>query len=243
MDCDEVGRRLLPLALGNLPDAEADELQRHIAGCDPCRKSAATEKAFHQALKVTLPQVGRAESHLLSVAAGYRPPARRWTVNLIALAAGIVIPLLLLMSLLAWRVSFEDVLVLHHAQALQEGFSPAVVGDRDAIRDHLRNSLGESPILPDTLGLLGVRPIRAIGDTGQQLVVDAGSLRLSVFYFPVEALDRRPALAERLRRWDGDVQEIGEFAVAMRRGRLWTVLVAKTDLRVAAEWISRFQAD
>jgi anti-sigma factor (TIGR02949 family) len=37
MNCDELLRRLTEYEDGVLPDAVCEELQRHLAGCDPCQ--------------------------------------------------------------------------------------------------------------------------------------------------------------------------------------------------------------
>lgn len=220
------------------------EFERHLERCARCRKAAAAEKAFHQALQVTLPEVDQKESELWSIAAGYRPPSRRrLALNLIALGAGIAVPLLLLIALMTWRMSFEDVLVLHHAQSLQDGFEPAVTGDPEAIAAYLRDTIGDTPFIPEGSVCCGVRPIKPADEPGHQLILQTGNLRLSLFLFPLEALDRRPELAEAVRREGTRVVEAGEFTLAMKRGRRWAVLVAKTDRRTATEWFSRFAPD
>lgn len=244
MECDQVASRLSAFALSRLGRENQVELEQHFNACERCRKAAAAERAFHQALQVTLPEVDRKESDLWSAAAGYRPPPRRrLAMNLIALGAGVAVPLLLLIGPLAWRLSFEDVLVLHHAQALQDGFATAVTGTPEAITAYLSESLGSVPILPEGSVFRGARPINAMGDPGHQLILDAGNLRISLFLFPPEALTRRPELSEAVRREGTHVVENGEFTIAMKRGRLWIVMAAKADRATATEWFSRLAPD
>jgi anti-sigma factor RsiW len=240
MSCAEAARRLKSFVLGELSDEESTAIRGHLNSCDACRKAEKVERAFHQAVQITIRQSDRPEAELLSMAAGYRSGGRRWIVNGIALGVGIAVPLILLGTCFL-GVNFEDVLVLQHVQATRPDEKLDRPADPDALRQDLRSRFGDALPIPSGLDLEGFRPVQVFRESGVQLVIRVGEERVSVFLFPVDALDRRPELAQSLGSEGRTVVELQGYTVGVLRGRLLTALVGRVNRQTALDWLLRFR--
>ena len=95
MNCDEAREKLIDLAYGELPDAEASALQQHIEGCDDCRAELAALRSARIALaefRASEPATGRLRMGGPSAAAAGRVIRfGRWLPALTGLAAAVMI--------------------------------------------------------------------------------------------------------------------------------------------------------
>ena len=96
MNCDEAREKLIDLAYGELPDAEASALQQHIEGCDDCRAELAALRSARIALaefRASEPATGRLRRGGPSAAAAAGRVIRfgRWLPALTGLAAAVMI--------------------------------------------------------------------------------------------------------------------------------------------------------
>ena len=95
MNCNEAREKLIDLAYGELPDAEASVLQQHIEGCDACRAELAALRSARIALaefRASEPATGRLRMGGPSAAAAGRVIRfGRWLPALTALAAAVMI--------------------------------------------------------------------------------------------------------------------------------------------------------
>ncbi|HLG42960.1 MAG TPA: zf-HC2 domain-containing protein [Planctomycetota bacterium] len=240
MTCADVARKLNAFALGKLSDPESKAIQEHIATCDACRKAEKAERAFHQAVQITIRESDQPEAELLSMAAGYRSSPRRWIFNGIALGVGIAVPLIL-MGTCVLGVGFEDVLVLQHVQATRPGEKLQSPGDPETVRRELRAHFSDDLPLPKGLDVEGLRPIQVLRESGVQMLIRIGDQRVSIFLFPVDVLDRRPDLVESLGSEGRRLDTVQGYTVGMIRGRLMTALVGSVDRQTALDWLLRFR--
>ena len=95
MNCNEPREKLIDLAYGELPDAEASALQQHIEGCDDCRAELAALRSARIALaefRAGEPATGRLRMGGPSaVATGRLIRFGRWLPALTALAAAVMV--------------------------------------------------------------------------------------------------------------------------------------------------------
>jgi len=95
MNCNEPRDKLIDLAYGELPDAEASALQQHIDGCDDCRAELAALRSARIALaefRANEPATGRLRMGGPSAAAaGGVIRLARWLPALTGLAAAVMI--------------------------------------------------------------------------------------------------------------------------------------------------------
>ena len=77
MNCREAESLLEALAAGELAPGEAVEVERHVAGCERCRRSLETWRALEQALVARSSEVPPASLTIAAIAPALR--RKRWT--------------------------------------------------------------------------------------------------------------------------------------------------------------------
>ncbi len=152
MECAEVRLHLLDLHKGRIPPALRQEIERHLATCEACRRADAEERLLTDLLADRLPRYSlpvelrqRLASRWLPQAVPERPrrPRRVALAGIIGAAAGLVIGLASGAGI-RWRAGSTP---------------PGLFGlEREAVNDHLRVLYSQHPLEVLSSNMHQVRP-------------------------------------------------------------------------------------
>jgi len=171
MNCDEAREKLIDLAYGELPDAEASALQQHIDGCDACRAELAALRSARIALaefRASEPATGRLRMGGPSAASGWVIRFGRWLPALTGLAAAVMIVATLWMfvptpTAIAGPVEIKQIGVSLTILSQPEGWRAAPMQQMEMQQRSAINAPGQSwQVSPYWQGMALVRDHRLI---------------------------------------------------------------------------------
>ncbi len=131
--------KLLDLARDRLPPAEKAEVERHIAGCDACRRAVAVEREVDGLLAKALPRHAAPPRLARRIEADAAPAPRRGLVVVAGVAAGVIA---IAAFLLVWSVRRDTNRLLL----------------REAVNDHLRVIHATRPVEIESSEMQQIKP-------------------------------------------------------------------------------------
>jgi len=130
---------LLDLARDRLPPAEKAEVERHVAGCEDCRRAVEVERGLDGLLDTALPRRAAPPSLVRRIEARLERQPRRGLVVVAGVAAGVIA---IAAFLLVWSIRRDTTRVLL----------------REAVNDHLRVIHAARPVEIESNEMQQIKP-------------------------------------------------------------------------------------